>query len=121
LLRNAGIEIDQHRVTGTLAVTPVPFPARELAGTDPAAAHTGSRSAYFEAEGYVATELYDGAGLAAGNVVEGPAIIQRMGDSVVVPPGCSATVDARMALQILALGAGVTRAVEMSQNTTSGA
>jgi N-methylhydantoinase A/oxoprolinase/acetone carboxylase beta subunit len=38
--------------------------------------------------------------LEAGNIVHGPAIIQRMGDSVVIPPGYRAEVDRRATLRL---------------------
>jgi N-methylhydantoinase A len=85
----------------------VPFDARELGDADAAAALTGEREAYFEPEGFCSTPVYDGHALRAGNVVAGPAIVQRMGDSVVVPPGYEALVDQYLTLRLAPVaGAG---------------
>ena len=71
-----------------------------LEGPDPADALKGEREAHFEPLGFTAARVYDGDALRAGNVVEGPAIIERMGDSVVVPIGYGATVDRYLTLRL---------------------
>jgi N-methylhydantoinase A/oxoprolinase/acetone carboxylase beta subunit len=86
-------EVERHRVVGTLPLAPVAFAEHEPAGPDPEAARTGERPAWFEATGFTATAVFDGARLRPGNAVDGPAIIERMGDSIVVPPGFGARVD----------------------------
>jgi N-methylhydantoinase A len=53
---------------------------------------TGSRRVFFE--DWVDTPLYDRPGLAPGDVVAGPAIIEEFGSTVPVHPGFAATVDA---------------------------
>jgi N-methylhydantoinase A len=100
LLLGGGNEVELHRVVGTRAIEPVAFPEHELEGPDSAAALKGARSAYFEPAGFIATSVYDGEALRAGNVVEGPAIIERMGDSVVVPPGFTAQVDPLLTIRL---------------------
>ena len=109
LLLGGGNEVELHRVVGTRAIEPVAFPEHELEGPDPAAALKGERSAYFEPPGFIATAVYDGHALRAGNVVEGPAIIERMGDSVVVPPGFRAQVDPLMTIRLRPVGAAIER------------
>jgi N-methylhydantoinase A/oxoprolinase/acetone carboxylase beta subunit/N-methylhydantoinase B/oxoprolinase/acetone carboxylase alpha subunit len=53
-----------------------------------------NRQAYFhEGGGFLQTAIYDGDHLAEGTAIEGPAILERMGDTVVLPPGSAATVD----------------------------
>jgi N-methylhydantoinase A len=47
-----------------------------------------------ERGGYVDTPCYDGDKLSPGNVISGPAIIEEMRTTVVVPPGAQAVVDA---------------------------
>ena len=100
VLSDGGVELDVHRVTGTWRIEPIAFLERALGGTDPAAAVVGTRRAYFEGLGYVDVSVLDGLALSAGNLVSGPAIIQRMGDSVVLPPGYQARVDSRLTLHL---------------------
>jgi N-methylhydantoinase A len=109
LLLGGGNEVELHRVVGTRAIEPVAFPEHELEGPDPAAALKGERSAYFEPAGFIATRVYDGHALRAGNVVEGPAIIERMGDSVVVPPQFRAQVDPLMTIRLGPVAAATER------------
>ncbi len=65
------------------------------AGTaDPGSAHKGTRKVYFEeAGGYVDCDTYERSRLAAGNVITGPAVIEQMDTTTVLPPGETATVD----------------------------
>ncbi|TDA63681.1 MAG: hydantoinase/oxoprolinase family protein [Clostridia bacterium] len=53
----------------------------------------GSRSVLFTREGRVLSQIYAGDRLHSGHVIMGPAIIERMGDTVVIPPGFVAKVD----------------------------
>ncbi len=98
MLHAAPIEIDQHKVEGVHRIEPVAFP--QLPTVEGDARPSGERQTYFEGAGYVATSVYRGEDLRPGNTVEGPAIVQRMGDSVVVPPGASAQVDSHMTLHM---------------------
>ncbi|MEU9451729.1 hydantoinase/oxoprolinase family protein [Streptomyces sp. NPDC048277] len=106
ILTGGDIEIEPHRVIGTRKMNALPFPLHPEGGPDATAAVVGERDAYFEGRGYTATTVYDGYRLRAGNTVDGPAIIQRMGDSVVVPPGFQARVDTRLTLRISTVGVG---------------
>ena len=85
---------------GVQGLDPVAFPEHADAGPDASGAHKGARDAYFEPSGFVATQIYDGAALHAGNVIDGPAIIERMGDSVVVPPAFRAEVDRLLTIRL---------------------
>lgn len=70
------------------------FVPQPLEGDDARAAVTGSRPVWMlEARDFVETTLYDRALLKPGNVVRGPAIIDQMDSTSVVPPGMAATVD----------------------------
>jgi N-methylhydantoinase A len=100
LLLGGGNEAELHRVVGTRPIDPVAFPEHEDGGADAAGALRGERDAYFEPSGYIATGIYDGDALRAGNVIDGPAILERMGDSVVVPPGFRAEVDRLMTIRL---------------------
>ncbi|MGZ4471605.1 MAG: hydantoinase/oxoprolinase family protein [Nocardioidaceae bacterium] len=78
------------RVTG---VGPIRKPSLQTvaAGTGPEAARTGSRRVYFDE--WVDTAVYDRARLGAGDVVEGPAILEEFSSTVPLHPGFTATVD----------------------------
>jgi N-methylhydantoinase A len=102
ILPGAEIEVDLHRVVGTRPVEHQARQAHELIGEGPEAAQSGTRRVYFERLGYVSTPVYNGYALAPGNRVTGPAIIVRMGDSVVVPPGYLARTDEYLSLRLTA-------------------
>jgi N-methylhydantoinase A len=102
ILPGAEIEVNLHRVVGTRGVAHQTRRAEQLTGEDPEAAQRGTRRVYFERLGYVSTPVYDGYALAPGNRVSGPAIIVRMGDSVVVPPGHLARTDEYLSLRLTA-------------------
>ena len=53
----------------------------------------GERSAWFSETGRVATPVHDRAGLAAGQTIAGPAIVESLDSTLVVSPGWQATVD----------------------------
>jgi N-methylhydantoinase A len=100
LLTGAGNEIERYRVVGMRPIQPVDFPVHEPGGEDASTAVKGERDAYFEPAGVQAARVYDGYALEAGNLVRGPAIVERMGDSVVVPPGYQAAVDRYLTMRL---------------------
>jgi N-methylhydantoinase A/oxoprolinase/acetone carboxylase beta subunit len=62
---------------------------------DASAALKGKRDAYFEeSKGYTTTRIYDGDKLLAGNVLEGPCIVEEKMTTIVIPPGFKMRVDA---------------------------
>jgi N-methylhydantoinase A len=64
-------------------------------GPDPHAAFKGRRMVYFEEDGgFVECYTYERALLAAGNEISGPAVIEQMDTTTVIPPGETARVDA---------------------------
>jgi N-methylhydantoinase A len=66
-----------------------------LNGADPAACLHGERLAYFSAAGgFTTTSIYDGDRLRPGNVVQGPAVLEMRGTTMVVPPSHIARLDA---------------------------
>jgi N-methylhydantoinase A len=101
VLAGGRIEIDLHRVVGTRAVRRPPLAAKPDA-QDPAT-HKGERPVHFGSSGFVPTQIFDGAGLQPGHVITGPAVIERMGDSVVIPPSHRATVDQYLSLRLTAV------------------
>jgi N-methylhydantoinase A len=64
------------------------------AGPDPRQAEAGHRDVWLrETGGFAACPLYDRDRLAAGNRIEGPAIVEQMDTTTFLPPGAVATVD----------------------------
>jgi N-methylhydantoinase A len=117
LLAGGGLELETHRVVGTRALERLGLHEHEPAGPDALAAVTGERDVYFEPDGFRPTPVYDGDRLLCGNVVAGPAIVQRMGDSVVIPPGCDGVLDRYLTLRLqpaadLDRGAAIARETE---------
>jgi N-methylhydantoinase A len=100
LLPGGGIDVEHYRVVGRRPIEPVAFPVHEESGDDASAASKGERTAHFEEVGFTTIQVYDGDRLRAGNVVHGPAVIERMGDSVVVPPDYTAVVDTYLTLRL---------------------
>ena len=60
---------------------------------DPADARVRERDVWFAATGFVSTPVHWRPGLVAGAVVSGPAIIEAVDSTTVVPPGWTARVD----------------------------
>jgi N-methylhydantoinase A len=60
---------------------------------DPASARVRSRDVWFAATGVTATEVHWRNGLAADTRLKGPAIIEAMDSTIVVPPGWQARID----------------------------
>lgn len=64
--------------------------AIETEGGDPV---KGTRETYFDGRGYVETTIYERGRLAPGTDVVGPAILEEMDSTVLVPPGAVGTID----------------------------
>jgi N-methylhydantoinase A len=92
--RRDGAPVEIYRLSvRAVGVTPKPQLRRhELNGAD--AAPAGTRPVYFDSSGNaVETPLYVRADLPAGTKLEGPAIIDQLDSTTVVPPGWRAEVD----------------------------
>ena len=92
----AGIEMVTFRVTGLVALDR-PTLAVETGG-DSTDSMVGERPVHFSSAandtgGFVTAQVHDGGRLRAGQTLAGPAIVQRFGDTVVVPPGTVMKVD----------------------------
>lgn len=73
-------------IARTKKVKPV-FERHDLHGATPLAeAHKGERAAYFDGD-WVQAQLWDMDALKAGNIVQGPAIVEAAATTLVVPPG----------------------------------
>jgi N-methylhydantoinase A len=94
--REAGIELVSLRVEG-IGRTPKPsLPRLREGGEAPAAeAHAGNRAVYWSEMGRVEeTPVLLGNRLQAGNVIEGPSIVEMVSTTLVVRPSQRVTVDA---------------------------
>jgi N-methylhydantoinase A len=87
-------EIASLRTTIT-GIVPKPTLEQIEAGNaaPPQAAHTGTRSAFFQETGFVDTPTYARTALLAGNKIEGPALIEEHASTSVVLPGDTVEVD----------------------------
>jgi N-methylhydantoinase A len=91
--RDQAVEIYGLRVIGLGLVRKPEFP-KVAGGGDLDAARSGERSVYFaEANGFLGTVIYHRAALPAGARFNGPAIVEQMDSTVVVPPDWRAEVD----------------------------
>jgi N-methylhydantoinase A len=62
--------------------------------SSPTSALRGKRNVYFtEKHQFIQTSIYDGSRLEPGMEIVGPAVVERMGDSIVVPTFARGTVD----------------------------
>ncbi|MBW9089617.1 hydantoinase/oxoprolinase family protein [Rhizobium wenxiniae] len=95
------VQMVTFRLAASGLVEKAQFQPAEIEGPDSSAAITGSREVWMmEAGGFVTATLYDRAKLKAGNVVHGPAIIDQMDTTSVVPMDTTATVDAYLNLML---------------------
>jgi N-methylhydantoinase A len=60
---------------------------------DPASARVRTREVWFAASGFVPADVYWRNGLAAGTSIAGPAIIEALDSTTVIPPGWTAQLD----------------------------
>ncbi|HWB47696.1 MAG TPA: hydantoinase/oxoprolinase family protein [Stellaceae bacterium] len=82
------------RAEATGIVRKAEFRPSPDAGPDPGAAECGRREVWLkETGGFVACPLYDRDRLGAGNRIAGPAIVEQVDATTLLPPGAVATVD----------------------------
>jgi N-methylhydantoinase A len=81
------------RIRGVKKVERVKFHRWREKGPSPAKARMGQREVYFEKRGYLRTQLYARERLNPGNLVVGPAIIEELTSTCVIPPKFTAKVD----------------------------
>jgi N-methylhydantoinase A len=101
LLAGAPVELEAQSVTGTKRVDPPPLEAQPPVVGDGSAAIRGERLAHF-GETFVSTPVLDGNAVRAGERILGPAIVERMGDSLVIPAEYEAEVDEYLGLSLRA-------------------
>ena len=93
--RQMAIEILKCRVVGRCeTIVPRLRSERAPSDPDPAPALAGERRVYLEErKGYAPTPVFEGGRLAFGHTLQGPAIVERPGDTLVIPPGMRGWVD----------------------------
>lgn len=92
--REAGIEITLFRVRGVGKMAKPALTEHKIASQDASEAGIGERRAYFlEVEDFLPAKIYDGLKLKAGHLIEGPAIVQQPGTTVVIGPDQKCSVD----------------------------
>jgi len=90
----AKIQIVNFRTTALGKVSKIQLKEHVDEGKNPDAAITEQREVFFEETGtYVATAIYNRDLLKTGNEISGPAIIEQMDATIVVPPRYSAKID----------------------------
>ena len=90
------IEIPNIRVRGIGLIPPLQMREVPRAGESPTAALRHERDAWFRVEGQLMelpTRFFAREALAAGNRIEGPAVINQYDTTTVVPPGLTAEID----------------------------
>jgi len=97
----AKVQIINYRVTALGKVSTIHLSAQPDCGADCDGAVIGRREVYFEeAEAYIDTGIYDRALLHAGNEFSGPAVVEQMDSTILVPPGHRVRVDPYLNLLI---------------------
>ena len=83
-------EIINVRVAGFGRVVKMSLKEYPYSAEDASKYQKDTRNVFFEeADGFIATPIYDGDAMQHGNVVKGPAIIEQKITTIVVPPGYS--------------------------------
>jgi N-methylhydantoinase A/oxoprolinase/acetone carboxylase beta subunit len=109
------VEIPNLRVRGIGLQPKLRAPEAEHGPESPAAALRHEGEAWFRAGGAldkVTTRFYDRAALEAGNVLEGPAIVNQYDSTTVIPPGLSARIDG---FGNIVIAVGVELAIELKE------
>ena len=92
--REAGIEITTFRIDAVGRMPKPQLRQYESEKSDPAAAKIGEREVYFGEEGkFVQTKVYRGPDINAGSIIDGPAILEYPGTTVVIGPRQRGTMD----------------------------
>ena len=94
LLDRYGVEIVNFKVDGYGKAKKPELRKQKPAGPDPSNATKGNRDVYYKsAGGFKESVVYTGEKLHSGNIVDGPAIVEYMGTTVVIPPSTRASLD----------------------------
>ncbi len=90
-----GVDISSFVLRSTFASPKLKIPKFSLKSTKaPAEAYKGKREAFWqELGGFKPTNTYDSSKLEPGNKLEGPAIIEAVDTTIVLPPGRTFTIN----------------------------
>lgn len=99
-LRDAPVEATTFRLTAIKPGTELPEPSVEKSNDSGPRSRMDTREMHFPDSGQVTGDIYDGADLAVSDRVEGPAIIEQSGTTIVVPPEFVADVNERGNIRI---------------------
>jgi N-methylhydantoinase A len=89
------------RVEAAGVVRKAALQPRQDAGPDASAAIVGRRDVWLIEEGrYVSCPVYDRDRLDAGNLIAGPAIVEQMDATTVIPPGMTGRVEPYLNLML---------------------
>jgi N-methylhydantoinase A len=103
----APVIIETIRVQGKGQIEKPPLPAFPEGAADASHVLKGERAVYdAERKGFGAWRIYNRERLSAGHVVAGPAIIEEMTSTTVIPPGAVSVVDRFQTLRITIAGEG---------------
>lgn len=91
---DAPVEMVGIHLVASAQVGKLTMAAEPLGPDDPAQARKTSRVVDFSLEGSHKTEIFDGPKLKPGMALNGPAIIEDPGTTIVIHPNCQANVDA---------------------------
>ncbi|SFB23970.1 N-methylhydantoinase A [Lentibacillus halodurans] len=91
---NEEVEFINYRVTAIGEVPKISLKKYRKDQTDPYKARIAQRNVFFDKEEkYITTNIYDRSLLMPNNKIEGPAIVEQMDSTIVIPPGVSAEID----------------------------
>jgi N-methylhydantoinase A len=93
--RDAGVEIVKCRVDGSAPTVLPKLVAQDIESEPDASGALRSRRDIYltELNGYVPASIYEGEHLKPGMKIAGPAVVERMGDTILLPTFATATVD----------------------------
>ena len=101
--REAGVEITTFRVDAVGRMPKPELRQYKTEKTDPSSAGIGERNVYFAEKGtFVQTKIYKGPDISAGGRIDGPAILEYPGTTVVIGPRQRGTMDSRLNIVIQA-------------------
>ena len=92
-MRDQPVEIVNLRLVVTGERKPVPVESAEIAGGTPKSALLEKRKVWFPETGYVVTPIYNRDRLPAETHIAGPAVIEQMDTTTIVPPKATLTQD----------------------------
>jgi N-methylhydantoinase A len=91
----AKVQVVNYRVVAIGRVRKIDLKSYPDGGKDSSAAVVDTRKVFFEESGdFVDTKIYNRELLKTGNIIEGPAVIEQMDSTTVIPPSFTAEIDA---------------------------